>query len=66
MGWAHLEAAVEVVSGEQLVDDGAQGVLLRHPVQSEDVEAPQVEALREDRVRPGGTQGGSVMPRGTP
>lgn len=44
-GWAHLEAAAEVVAGEELVDDGAQGVLLRHPVQREDVEAPQVQAL---------------------
>lgn len=59
MGWAHLEAAVEVVSGEELVDDGAQGVLLCHTVQGEDVETPQVEALGED----GGTWRDSEMPR---
>ena len=36
------------MSGKELEDDGPQGVIVRHPVQREDVEAPQVEALRGD------------------
>lgn len=48
---ADLEAAVEVVSGEQLKDNGAQGVVLRHPVQRKHVEAPQVQGLREKAER---------------
>lgn len=41
----NLEAADEVMSSQQLKNNGPQGVIICSPVQGKDIKAPEVQVL---------------------